>query len=247
MCGLLAPGLRNSYINPGAFMQFDTQDIAAMPTRQRAAFINSLSGFKSANLIGTADKSGRTNLAIMSSVVHLGSHPPLLALVIRPGGDERHTLANIMATGCFSINHVTAPLVAAAHQTAARYDRGISEFDATGLTPQWQDGFDAPLVSEATVKLGMRLREHQELQINKTHLVIGEIVLADIPGETMLEDGSLDLGLCGTVALTGLDTYHQSTPVKRMAYAKPDLPPRQITIAAQPPGDILDASAMTGR
>lgn len=211
-------------------MQIDRQAIAAMPSRRRAAFINSLSGFKSANLIGTADHSGHTNLAIMSSVVHLGSHPPLLALVIRPGGEERHTLANILTTGCFSINHVTAPLVAAAHQTAARYEQSISEFDATGLTPQWLDGFAAPLVREARVKLGMQLREHQELRINKTHLVVGEVVVADIPGDSVLDDGSVDLGLCGTVALTGLDTYHQGVPVKRMAYAKPDLPPREIAI-----------------
>mgnify|MGYP001824678012 FL=1 len=213
-------------------MQIDQQAMAAMPTRKRAAFINSLSGFKSANLIGTADRSGHTNLAIMSSVVHLGSSPPLMALVIRPGGEERHTLANILDTGCFSINHVTEPLVAAAHQTAARYDQEISEFDATGLSPQWLDGFGAPLVSEARVKLAMRLREHQELQINKTHLVIGELVMALVPGDTVLEDGSMDLGLCGTVALTGLDTYHLPVPVKRMAYAKPDLPPRELAVRA---------------
>lgn len=223
-------------------MYFDSQQLAAMPNRRRAAFINSLSGFKSANLIGTADANGHTNLAIMSSVVHLGSHPPLLALVVRPGGEERHTLANILSTGFFSINHVTAPMVAAAHQTAARYEQDVSEFDATGLTPLWLDDFPAPLVGEATVKLGLQLREHQQLRINNTHLVIGEIVLADIPAENLLEDGSLDLGQCGTVALTGLDTYHQPAPVKRMAYAKPGIPPREIPLTALAAAEILDAS-----
>lgn len=73
-------------------MQLDDRDLSAMPSRQRAALVNSLSGFKSANLVGTADAQGMTNLAIMSSAVHLGSHPPLLALIVRPGGEERHTL-----------------------------------------------------------------------------------------------------------------------------------------------------------
>ena len=209
-------------------MQLTQHDFTAMPSRQRATLVNSLSGFKSANLIGTADASGMTNLAIMSSVVHLGSHPPLLALVIRPGGEERHTLANIMATECFTINHVSAPLIEAAHQTAARYHREISEFEATGLTPEWREGLAAPMVLEASVKLGMRLRDHQELKINKTHLVIGEVVFADIPEDGLTADGALDLGVCGTVALTGLDTYHAAAPVKRMAYAKPELPPRAI-------------------
>lgn len=221
-------------------MQLDGNDLNDMPSRDRAALVNSLSGFKSANLVGTADDQGMTNLAIMSSAVHLGSHPPLLALIVRPGGEERHTLANILATGSYTLNHVTAQLIEAAHQTAARYQRHESEFAATGLTPQWQDGFAAPMVLEAKVKLCMRLREHQELSINKTHLVIGEIVLADFPEQGLMADGALDLAQCGTVALTGLDTYHQAAPIKRMAYAKPDLPPRDIGIELPKQQQILD-------
>jgi len=220
--------------------------IAAMPSRRRAALINSLTGFKSANLVGTADVGGNTNLAIMSSAVHLGSHPPLIALVVRPGGEERHSLGNILATGCFTINHVSEPLIASAHQTAARYDREISEFDATGLTPGWQDGFSAPFVAEATVKLGLELREHQELKINGTHFLVGEITLAEFPETALMEDGALNLAHCGTVALTGLDTYHAATPVKRMAYAKPDLPPRDLDTRPAPQPAIMDRTATTG-
>lgn len=209
-------------------MNFSATDIAAMDSRRRAAFVNSLSGFKSANLVGTANEMGHTNLAIMSSTVHLGSSPPLLALIIRPGGDERHTLRNILASGCYSLNHVNSVMIEAAHQTAARYPAGASEFDATGLTPTWYEGFEAPMVLEASIKLGMRLREHMPLEINGTHLIIGEVVLADVPSLACRTDGSLDLEAADSVALTGLDTYHQSTGIKRMAYAKPDLPPREI-------------------
>ena len=41
----------------------------------RSNLVNSVVGIKQANLIGTISKSGITNLAIFSSVVHLGSHP----------------------------------------------------------------------------------------------------------------------------------------------------------------------------
>ena len=132
-------------------MRLSSDDLQSMPNRERAALVNSLSGFKSANLIGTADQDGHCNLAIMSSVVHLGSHPPLLALVVRPGGEERHTLHNLLRSGHYSINHVACDMVEAAHQTAARYDRGTSEFEATGLTPAWWDDFSAPLVAEAPI------------------------------------------------------------------------------------------------
>lgn len=209
-------------------MLIDSDQIRAMEKRQRAAFVNSLSGFKSANLVGTADRAGHTNLAIMSSVVHLGSDPPLLALIVRPGGEERHTLANILATGCYSLNHVTAALVEPAHQTAARYPADVSEFEATGLTPQWQQGFAAPLVAEASLKLGLELREHQQLAINGTHLVIGEVVLVDIPERALMADGAVDLTVAGTVAISGLDSYHDPRIIKRMAYAKPGLSPRSL-------------------
>lgn len=228
-------------------MQLNRRTIAALPKRQRAALINSVTGFKPANLIGTADMEGNTNLAIMSSAVHLGSHPPLVALVIRPGGDERHTLGNILATGCFTINHVTEPLIDAAHQTAARYERHVSEFEATGLTPQWSPGLAAPLVAEASVKLGLELREHQELSINSTHLVIGEIVLAEFPEHTLMEDGGLNLAECGTVALSGLDTYHVANAVRRMAYAKPGVPPRQLGTDTADFEQMLDGMTTPGR
>ena len=45
-------------------------DLANMDNRHRVNFINSLSGYKSANLIGTSSRKNEDNLAIVSSVVH---------------------------------------------------------------------------------------------------------------------------------------------------------------------------------
>ena len=119
-------------------------------------------------------------------------------------------------------------MIEQAHQTAARYPQHVSEFSATGLTPQRWPGFAAPMVAEAKIKLGMQLREHQALAINGTHLVIGEVIRAEFPDDCLNEDGSLNIAGAGTVALSGLDSYHRSSLVKRMAYAKPDLPPRSL-------------------
>ncbi|MEP6390518.1 MAG: flavin reductase family protein [Halioglobus sp.] len=206
----------------------DTESIALMDKKERAAFINSITGFKPANLVGTADAAGHSNLAIMSSVVHLGSHPPLLALVIRPNPVERHTLENILETGVYTINHVSANIVEAAHQTAARYPRDTSEFAATGLSELWIEGFDAPFVQQAAIRIGLKLRDQQTIALNQTHLVIGEIVHAHAPQDCFAEDGSIDIEAAGSVALSGLDSYHETRRVKRMAYAKPDLPPREL-------------------
>ncbi|MEQ9462180.1 MAG: flavin reductase family protein [Haliea sp.] len=209
-------------------MLFTSKDIAALDSRYRAALVNSLSGFKPANLVGTADRSGGSNLAIISSVVHLGSHPPLLALVIRPSPVERHTLENILDTGCYTINHVSDQIIEAAHQTAARYPREQSEFAATGLSEYRIDGFAAPFVEEAAIRMGMELREHKQLEINATHFLIGEIVLAEVPERCLGDDGAVDICAAGTVALSGLDSYYGTRRLRRMAYAKPDLPPTAI-------------------
>ena len=125
-------------------------------------------------------------------------------------------------------------MIEAAHQTAARYPRDTCEFDATGLTPLWWKGFHAPLVAQANVKLAMVLRDNQELAINGTHLVIGEVIQIELPDESLNADGSLDLLNTDTVALAGLDAYHRGDLLKRMAYAKPELPPRTLAAVSVP-------------
>jgi hypothetical protein len=82
-------------------------DIKAFEKLYRLNLVNAITGYKPANLIGTADGAGATNLAIFSSVVHLGSDPPLLGMVTRPTSVPRHTYENIQASGCYTINLCT--------------------------------------------------------------------------------------------------------------------------------------------
>ena len=97
---------------------FTTSDFRQMERRYRAAFLNSIGGFKSVNLIGTVDGQGRTNLSIFNSVFHLGADPPLLGMVVRPHTVERHTLENILQTGAYTINHISEAIFRQAHQAS---------------------------------------------------------------------------------------------------------------------------------
>lgn len=209
-------------------MHLTSSDIENLERRRRAALINSITGYKPANLVGTVNTEGQSNLAIMSSLVHIGSHPPLLALIFRPDNAERHTLDNIRETGSYTINHVHAGIIDAAHQTAARYPGDISEFAATGLTELWRDGHRAPYVAEAIVRMGMTLRDELPLSINGTHMIIGEIVSLEAPSEALNELGALDPAKTDSIAISGLDSYYQSSLLQRMEYAKPDKPPRRL-------------------
>ena len=197
-------------------------DIEQMVKRYRAAFINSLSGVKSANLIGTCQRRGYLeNLAIVSSVVHIGAHPPLLGMIMRPHTVTRDTLENIQHTGIYTINHVSEAHTQAAHQTSARYPAQVSEFEAAGLTPWYADDFDAPFVKSCPVKLAMKLAEIIPVQINNTQLVIGEITSVWIDDKAITATGQVDLDTLGVAAVTGLDTYHSLQRVGRYPYAKP--------------------------
>ena len=196
-------------------------DISAWEQRFRAALINSITGFKPVNLIGTNDKSSGHNLAVMSSVVHLGASPPLVGLVIRPDSVDRHTLRNIRTHGCYTINHVTSGFYPQAHQTAARYEDEVSEFTAVGLTPQYVQGFDAPFVGESPIKLGMTLVEEVPIKHNGTHFIIGRIDQLYIEAGLVSENGDLDLARAEVVALSGLDRYFSANFLGKLPYAKP--------------------------
>jgi flavin reductase (DIM6/NTAB) family NADH-FMN oxidoreductase RutF len=196
-------------------------ELMAMEQRKRAHLINSVGGFKSVCLIGTADKTGNTNLAIFSSIVHIGASPPLICFIMRPDSVERHTLSNILETGIYTINHITENIYRQAHQTSARYPKNISEFDATGLTIEYKNNFKAPFVKDSTIQLAVEFKERIDITINNTIMVIGEINQLYLPNDCLCEDGYLDIEKAGTITCSGLDSYHTTNRLQRLEYAKP--------------------------
>ncbi|MCE2824219.1 MAG: flavin reductase [Sediminibacterium sp.] len=199
----------------------DLVQLMEMEQRKRAQFINSISGFRSVALIGTTDTNGQTNLAIFSSIVHIGSNPPLLSFIMRPDSVERHTLTNILETGFYTINHINAGIYEKAHQTSARYPKNVSEFEATGLTPLFKNDFVAPFVAESHIQIGMEFKERLDISINKTSMIIGEIKFVHYPTNCLLDDGFIDIEKAGSITSAGLDSYHTTQVLKRLEYAKP--------------------------
>jgi flavin reductase (DIM6/NTAB) family NADH-FMN oxidoreductase RutF len=209
-------------------MIFTKQNILEFEKPYRTNFINSLSGFKSANLIGTISKEGKTNLAIFSSVIHVGANPPLMGLLMRPVSVERHTYHNIKETGFFTINQIHKGIFKQAHQTSARYGKDISEFDACKLTPQFTEAVKAPYVKESKIKIGLRFAEEQEIKSNGTIFIVGEIVEAIIPDDVVGVGGYVDIEKTGTIVISGLDGYHETKKIARLSYAKPGIEPKEL-------------------
>lgn len=201
---------------------FDKNHIEQLDKQKRVHLINSLGGFKSVALVGTSDKKGTTNLAIFSSFFHIGANPALMGMIFRPSPPERDTMRNIIDTGFYTINHINESIFRSAHQTSARYEKGISEFDVTDLNPEFKNNFFAPFVAESTIQLGIEFKEVVPIEINNTTLIIGEIIEIFIPENCLHEDGYIDIEKANTITCSGLDSYHTTQRLDRLSYAKPN-------------------------
>ena len=209
-------------------MKLLKEDITQFEKPYRTNLVNSLSGFKSANLIGTISSEGRTNLAIFSSVIHVGANPPLMGFLMRPVSVDRHTYTNIKETNYFTINHTIKEIIKQAHQTSARYEKDVSEFDACRLPPEYTQTIKAPYVKGLKIKIGCRFVEEQEIKSNGTIFIVGEIIEAIIPDDVLMKDGYVDIEKAGTIAISNLDSYHETKRIARLAYAKSGIEPRNL-------------------
>lgn len=207
---------------------FFDEEIKSWSRFYRGNFVNSLSGFKSVSLIGTVDSDRRSNLAVFSNLVHLGADPALIGFINRPREAAPHTLANIEATSLYTINHITDSMVVQAHQTSAKYEEGVSEFNATGLNEEWIEGVPVPFVKESHVKYLLQLEDVFPIKQNGTFLVIGSLRLAVVPHEIISGDGFLHLEQAGSITSLGIDGYYNTSALGRFSYAKTDRPLTRI-------------------
>src|SRR5476649_2039571 len=122
-------------------VSINNDQIYQLEKQYRIGLINSLIGYRSLNLLGTASNDGVTNLCIISSTFHLGANPPLIGLVIRPEREHNDTLQNIRSTGQYTLNNVLPEWYMSAHQTSASYPSGVSEFQPCGFKKHYVNGF----------------------------------------------------------------------------------------------------------
>ncbi|MEX1191125.1 MAG: flavin reductase [Brumimicrobium sp.] len=208
--------------------KLNTADFDKLEKRYRSQLINSISGVKSGNLIGTKNIEGQTNLAVFNSVVHIGSDPALIAFIQRPTTVERHTYENIIATEKYTINAIHHEIIYQAHQTAARYMREESEFDETSLETEYLDDFFAPFVKGSPLQFSLKLEEEISIKTNDTKLIIGRVESLYFDEKLLEKDGSLSLDKGSINAILGLDTYLSIKKTAKLSYAKPDRPLKNL-------------------
>ena len=182
----------------------------------RLNFINSITGIKPANLIGSKSKNGKENLAIFSSVVHLGSNPALLGFVIRPQHKKKsHTFLNIQETQYFTINSITESFYKKAHLTSSKILE--SEFDVFNIDKEYIEDFHAPFVKKSPLKIGMRIENLVNLP-NGCKLIIGSIELISIIDSYLDSAGKIDLDQSDIVGISGLNSYYSLSFIDYLPY-----------------------------
>ena len=196
-------------------------EIENMPKLPRLNLINSCMGYKSANLIGTISKEGIKNLAVFSSVTHLGSDPAIIGFILRPTTVPRHTYANIQETKYFSVNAITEKLIQKAHQTSANYSFEIDEFEATGIDYEFREDIVVPFVLESPVKLLCKYLNEYVIKENGTIHVIASIEKIFVEEEMLADDYWIQLDKGNVVSINGLDGYAKTELIERFPYARP--------------------------
>ncbi len=201
-------------------MYLSQKDIEGLPKIQRLNIINSATGIKPANLIATKSSEGQSNVAIFSSVVHLGSAPALIGFIFRPQHEKpRDTYLNIKSSGLYTINQVPTSKVEQAHFTSAKFPKEISEFSRCGFEEEYLFDFPVPFVKESALKMGLELVEELPIKSNNTILMIGKVLHLQFPDEMMADDGSLNLSHIQTAGISGVNTYYELNRMAQFPYA----------------------------
>tara|TARA_B100001996_G_scaffold247236_1_gene191492 strand:- start:1705 stop:2319 length:615 start_codon:yes stop_codon:yes gene_type:complete len=201
-------------------IKFSKKDISKMGKTYRLNLINSCTGYKSANLIGTISTEGNNNLAVFSSITHIGSNPSILGFILRSSKRPRDTYINIKNTNEFSVNHIHFSQIDDAHNTSKKFPAKISEFDKTNLTEEYKKNWKVPFVKNSPVQIGCKYLNEYKIKENSTLLIVASIEEIFVKDEIIYDDGLIQLDKGGVTSINGLDTYTLPKYLKRIPYLK---------------------------
>ena len=208
--------------------KFTKDELSTMSKVPRLNLLNCITGYKSANLIATVSKEGISNVAIFSSVTHLGSEPPLIGFILRPTTVPRDTYQNIKETGYFTVNHITSAMIADAHHTSSSYEESISEFDKTNLEAEDIENNKFPFVKGSPVKLFCKYLNEYKIEENGCLHIIASVEELYVEDNLLHEDNWIQLDRGNVVAINGLDGYAVPKIKDRFQYARPDQPTKSM-------------------
>ncbi|MEI2383990.1 flavin reductase family protein [Breoghania sp. JC706] len=158
--------------------------------------------------ISSLDAEGRPNLAPYSFFNAVSDNPHI---VMFSSSGWKDSVANVEATGEFVCNLATWNLREQMNQSSAPFGAGVSEFEATGLTPVASAAVKVPRVGE--VPIALECRHLQTLHLTDLEgaetdrwMVLGQVVSIYID-DAVIRDGMIDVTDLRPLARLGYRDY----------------------------------------
>ncbi|GAA1392827.1 flavin reductase family protein [Kitasatospora putterlickiae] len=171
-------------------------DVAAMAPKPRYNLLASLIVPRPIAWVTSSDARGRLNAAPFSLFNLMSGTPPVVVLGIgNRDGRPKDSARNIVETGDFVINMVSADLLEAMNVTAIEFSEDIDELAEAGLTTVPSLAVGPPRIAGSPVALECAYTRTVELGQNRA-LFIGEILYAHVDDDVVLnpDRGHIDAG-----------------------------------------------------
>lgn len=197
----------------------------------------------------TVDNQGRVNLSPFSFFNVFSSNPPVMIFSpARRGRDNttKDTLDNVHEVKEVVINIVNHPIVEQMSLASTEYDKGINEFEKSGLSPVPSARVAPPRVAESPVAFECQVKDVIALGDGggAGNLVICEVLLMHIRDEMLDDKGMPDTHKLDLVARMGGSWYCRAIPEAIFEIPKP-LKTRGIGVD-QLPEAIRNSTILTG-
>lgn len=158
-------------------------------------------------LISTRGADGTPNIAPYNSYSGLATHPPLLGVSFsQREGADKHTLANIKATGVFVINLVPR-FLAEEMNRAAEGTSLQNDFARLGLTNAPAQTVDCPRIGESPAALECRLVNTVALPPSRCELAVAQVAGVYIRDEYVRDGGLFDPMAADLLCSVGAEEY----------------------------------------
>jgi flavin reductase (DIM6/NTAB) family NADH-FMN oxidoreductase RutF len=170
----------------------------------------------------TTKADGVVNAAPFSWYQSVCADPPIVALAIADqDGHLKDTARNILITGEFVINAVTAELAQTMVATSATYAPTQSEIEALSIATTPSAVVAPPRIAASPFHLECRLHSQQRLgREHATTLILGEVVHIAVDDAVLDARGNIDITRCPLVARLGGRQYLNASNVYELERPK---------------------------
>jgi flavin reductase (DIM6/NTAB) family NADH-FMN oxidoreductase RutF len=131
---------------------------------------------------------------------------PVIVMISFTG--EKDSYLNIVETGEFVVNSVTADVVETAVKSSVDVHRDVDEIGLLGLPVVESARVSVPRLSGVRASIECRL--HSTIRVGTGHIVFGEVIHMYIDDDVLDEDGRVDLSRFAAVGRMGSNYYSTS-------------------------------------